>query len=369
MARILIIDDNDDMLTMLQMLLERRGNHEVTTSNNGIDGLDKAFSELPDIIIIDIMMPGLNGYDVLNRLRADNRTLSLPVIILTARGQSVDKDAALEAGANSHLSKPVDIQELLSTIDNLLEMGAYANIPDRLVLPILSLRGGVGVTTIAVNLALLMQQIAPTILWDLSPSSGHGALSLGMQPKIHWVNYLRSPDKAVSNLLLRHASGLRLLAAPPVPSISTWFDSKTVHDLHTQLLQLASIIVIDMPSFLDSATATLLQDAHRIVLVSGDDNPGIQTTLATMQSISVLRINKDDTNRLMIVHNSTTPLAHNNLDTLQRALGQSVSENIPFDKAQSTAQRMGTPLAVANPASPLVMKLKHLTQSILKSPI
>ena len=64
MARVLIIDDNDDMLTMLQLLLQRRGNHTVTTSNNGIDGLDKAFNDVPDIMIVDVMMPGLNGYDV-----------------------------------------------------------------------------------------------------------------------------------------------------------------------------------------------------------------------------------------------------------------------------------------------------------------
>ena len=367
MARILIVDDNDDMLTMLQMLLVRRGNHEVTTSNNGVDGLDKAFEQKPDIMIVDIMMPGLNGYDVVNRLRADNRTKSIPVIILTARGQSVDKYAALEAGANSHLSKPVDIQELLATIDNLLEMGSYTDITDKLVVPILSLRGGVGVTTIAVNLALLMQQIAPTILWDLSPSSGHGALTLGLQPKLNWENYLRSSDKTISNLLLKHRSGLKLLAAPPVPDIATWFDNQTVHDLRVKLLQLGSIIIIDMPSFLDNATATILQDAHQVVLVSGDDNPGIQTTLATMQSLTPLRANKDEKNRLMIVRNTTTPSAHNNIDTLQRALGKTISQDIPFDEAQSLAHRKGVPLVEANPTAPMVITLKHLAQSLLKT--
>ena len=366
MARILVIDDNDDMLTMLQMLLERRGNHEVTTSNNGIDGLETAYSDLPDIMIVDVMMPGMNGYDVVNRLRADSRTKSIPIIILTARGQPVDRNAALEAGANSHLAKPVDIQELLTTIENLLEMGSYANLPERLVLPIISLRGGVGVTTMAVNLAILMQQIAPTILWDLSPSSGHGALSLGLQPNLNWRHFLYSPDESVSDLLLKHPSGLRLLAAPPVPDIANWFDPKTILNLHTNLLRLASIIVIDMPSFLDNATAALLQDAHHIILVSSDDNPGIQTTLATMQSINVLVESKEDTNRLMIIRNSPTPLPRKNLDIFQRSLGQPISGDIPFDEEQSTAFQRGEPLAISNPSSSMVARLKHLAQGILK---
>jgi pilus assembly protein CpaE len=365
MARILVIDDNDDMLTMLQMLLERRGNHKVTTSNNGQDGIDKAFNMLPDVAIVDVMMPGLNGYDVLDRLRSDNRTKYLPIIILTARGQAVDRNAALEAGANSHLSKPVDIQELLSTIDSLLEMKSFANIPERLVLPVFSLRGGVGVTTIAINLALLFQQVAPTILWDLSPSSGHGALNLGMQPKVNWANYLRNPDEAVNTLLLKHSSGLRLLAAPPVPPISTWFTSKLIQDMEKKLLQQCSILIIDMPAFIDNAVATVLQDAHQILLISSDDNPGIQTTLATLQALTSILARKEERNRVMIIRNSVTPIIRNNIDTLQQAIGQPITEDIPFDDSQRAALQKGIPSAVGNPTSPLIGKLKKLAQSIL----
>jgi pilus assembly protein CpaE len=366
MARILVIDDNDDMLTMLQMLLERRGNHEVTTSNNGMDGLEKAYNTTPDIMIVDVMMPGLNGYDVVNRLRSDNRTKTVPIIILTARGQSVDRNAALEAGANSHLAKPVDIQVLLSTIDNLLEMGSYANLPERLVVPVMSLRGGVGVTTVAVNLALLMQQIAPTVFWDLSPSSGHGALSLGLQPTVNWRNFLYTPDADVSKLLIKHASGLKLLAAPPVPDISSWFIPKTILDLHSNLLKLCSILIIDMPSLLDEAIAALLRDAHHIVLISSDDNPGIQTTLATMQSLSVVLDSKKDTNRIKIIRNTTTASPRKNIEILNRAIGQIIIEDIPFDEAQNNAFQRGIPMSISNPSSPMVSRLKHLAQSLLR---
>jgi MinD-like ATPase involved in chromosome partitioning or flagellar assembly len=312
------------------------------------------------------MMPGLNGYDVVNRLRADNRTKSIPIIILTARGQPVDRHAAIEVGANKHLAKPVDIQELLATIDNLLEMGAFASLREKLILPVISLRGGAGVTTIAVNLALLMQQIAPTLLWDLSPSSGHAALSLGLEPTANWAQYLQSPMEDISSLLLKHPTGLKLMAAPPIPDISHWFNRKYAMDLQNKLLQYCSIMLIDMPSFLDESTAALLQQGHHIILISGDDNPGIQTTLATLQCITSLFASKSELQKVVLVHNTVTGHRTKSVDILQNTLGHQIAEVIPFEEAQHIALRKGIPLAATNPTSPLVVRLKRLTQTLLK---
>ncbi|MBN2391064.1 MAG: response regulator, partial [Anaerolineae bacterium] len=73
MSRILIIDDNYDMLSMLKMILERQGKHEVIACTSGQEGLEAAFKELPDVALVDVMMPGMSGYDVVKRLRADPR--------------------------------------------------------------------------------------------------------------------------------------------------------------------------------------------------------------------------------------------------------------------------------------------------------
>jgi DNA-binding response OmpR family regulator len=173
MARILVIDDSRDTLEMLRVILHERGHHDVTLSTNGKEGLEKAVSEHPDLAIIDVMMPEMTGYEVVGRIRANARIADLPIIILTARGQPVDKIAAMEAGADLHMSKPVDVETLLEQVDVLL--GANKKQEGAALFPILSLRGGVGTTTIAVNLALLMQQIKPTVLVDLSPNSGHCA--------------------------------------------------------------------------------------------------------------------------------------------------------------------------------------------------
>jgi len=112
MSRILVIDDDLNLLQMVKLMLERVG-HEVQIANEGERGIVAAGQTQPDLAIIDVMMPGLSGYDVVRRLRKDPLTAHIPIIILTARSQPMDKAMALEAGANAFLSKPVTAQELI----------------------------------------------------------------------------------------------------------------------------------------------------------------------------------------------------------------------------------------------------------------
>ncbi|OQY30248.1 MAG: hypothetical protein B6243_10665 [Anaerolineaceae bacterium 4572_5.2] len=94
MASILVIDDNYDMLEMLRIALSHRGGHRVSLCANGEDGLKLAKSERPDLAIVDVMMPDISGYEVVRQLRSEPKTEDMSIIILTARGQPVDKIAA-----------------------------------------------------------------------------------------------------------------------------------------------------------------------------------------------------------------------------------------------------------------------------------
>ncbi|HEX3054173.1 MAG TPA: response regulator, partial [Aggregatilineaceae bacterium] len=122
MSRILVIDDDINLLQMVRLMLQRVG-HTVETSNDGAEGITLAAKMQPDLAIIDVMMPGLSGYDVVRKLREDPVTQRVPIIILTARSQPMDKHMALEAGANAFLSKPVTAQELTDRVDAVLKAG------------------------------------------------------------------------------------------------------------------------------------------------------------------------------------------------------------------------------------------------------
>ena len=119
MAKILVIDDNADLLQMLRLILQERGKHEVILSGDGADGLSRALASPPDLAIVDVMMPGITGYDVVRRMREMPQTSSVPILVLTARGQTIDQQTALQAGANAFMAKPVTPQTLLEQVENL----------------------------------------------------------------------------------------------------------------------------------------------------------------------------------------------------------------------------------------------------------
>ena len=120
MARILVIDDDAGLRQMVKLMLEREG-HEALLAENGQAGIDAALAQNPDVAIIDLMMPGLSGYDVTRQLRSDPRTATMPILILTARSQPMDKQMATSAGANAFMSKPVASRELATRLGELLE--------------------------------------------------------------------------------------------------------------------------------------------------------------------------------------------------------------------------------------------------------
>lgn len=111
MARILVVDDDVSVANTIDRLLRSRG-HETVVVHSGYDALRTVRAEKPDIIILDIMMPGMTGIEVCNRLRADPQTTALPIIFLTAKAMMDDKIEGFEAGADDYLTKPFDIQEL-----------------------------------------------------------------------------------------------------------------------------------------------------------------------------------------------------------------------------------------------------------------
>ncbi len=111
MANILVVDDDVYVADTMQRGLQKRG-HEVATAYNGIEALGLIQQQIPDLIILDISMPRMNGIEVCRRLRSDAKTKSIPIIFLTARSMIEDKIEGFEAGADDYITKPFDIQEL-----------------------------------------------------------------------------------------------------------------------------------------------------------------------------------------------------------------------------------------------------------------
>jgi DNA-binding response OmpR family regulator len=121
MSRVLVIDDEPDVLLLCRVNLERAG-HVVFVAEGGAEGLDLARSERPDVIVLDLMMPSMDGFDVLEELTLDRDTREVPVLILTARARTLDKVRGWRAGAWGYLTKPFTPETLMADVGRLEHM-------------------------------------------------------------------------------------------------------------------------------------------------------------------------------------------------------------------------------------------------------
>ncbi|MBA3823799.1 MAG: response regulator [Ktedonobacterales bacterium] len=119
--RVLLVDDDRDLLPSMAALLEELSDFRVITAENGAQGLEKVYSDHPDCIIIDVRMPQLNGYQLVQSLRGDPETEHIPLIILSAMVQERDQWMGLAVGVDYYLLKPVDGFELIATIQRAIE--------------------------------------------------------------------------------------------------------------------------------------------------------------------------------------------------------------------------------------------------------
>ncbi len=118
--KILLAEDEPNVVESLTFLLQRAG-YDVSVATDGQHALDLCLNNTPDVLVLDVMLPQMNGYEVLRRLRADQRTVSLPILVLTAKFQDEDRETALEYGASAFISKPYDNGDVTATVQRLIQ--------------------------------------------------------------------------------------------------------------------------------------------------------------------------------------------------------------------------------------------------------
>jgi CheY-like chemotaxis protein len=418
MARILVIDDDASLLQMVRLMLEREGN-QVFLAESGEEGLSAALGQSPDLAIIDLMMPGMSGYSVTRALRADPRTEKLPILILTARGQPMDRQMAIEAGANAHLAKPITAKELVGRVNDILAQSSLTRAPeaaqptapgqpgkrsrpigitDQLSMPptagagvppvapapvqvpapaakvqassalpvvtVIGLRGGSGTTTVAVNLALLLRERRGRVcIVDLNMAGGHVGLHLHMATRQSWGDLLSAGDtpdpRALSSIVVPNPTvGLALLAAPPVPGMRSLSQAAMTSILNT-LIGNFQQIVVDADN-LNPASAAALLVSQAIVVVMGDDVMAVHTTSHMMQSLQNLGV---EMGRVRVAVNRSRPDTGMPSATILKALGRPIAAEIPYDPNQIQAMRRGTPLVMATPDSAFSKSIQQLMRT------
>lgn len=218
--KILIVDDDVDSLKLIGLMLQRNG-YEVIAAHAGNQAITKAMNELPDLIILDVMMPDMNGYDVCRRLRANPTTQDIPIIMFTAKTLIDDKVAGFEAGADDYLTKPTHPAELASRVRAILQRSSskkQSGSSKGATIGVLGVKGGIGATTVTLNLgASLLQMKASPVVADFRLGVGNLGATLGLAQSSGMSKLLnRHANEITSDVINKeiatHQSGLRVLS-------------------------------------------------------------------------------------------------------------------------------------------------------------
>ena len=368
MANILIVDDDQSILRLLEFTLQRAG-HEVTTFEDSPAGLAAAEARPPDLIVVDVMMPKMTGYEFCKTARTKVGLKEIPIIMFSARFQAIDKRTALAAGATDYLSKTTSPNDLVERITELLP--SANTFTENIAIGLFSLRGGAGLTSLAVNIALslALNQKRPTALVDLARLGGHTALMLGLRPTSSLSQALSATTNEITAdtikpHLIQHASGVQLLASAPDFNHALLLSDKRLSHFITALKSTFSFTILDIPHVLDQDFAPTLQLFDKITLILSPDMPSLQSTAVALQSLARLGIPEQKISLVVNQMISTNALS---MDMIQRVVKRSILAVIPYEPEMVKSVNSGKPLLLRRPESAGATAIVQLTDKLLKS--
>ena len=360
-AKVLLIDDDIDTLRLVGLMLQHQG-YQISAASSGKQGIAKAESEQPDVVLLDVMMPGMDGFEVARRLRQDPRTKSIPILMFTARSQLDDKITAFEAGADDYLIKPTNPVELQTHVRQLLERArekeaaAAASAARGHAVAILAARRGLGVSTLAANLAASLQagSKAEVILAELTSGPGTLARDLGLPPPRQVGELLTAPAQQitlerVAAALVRHSSGMRLLlasgsprdASPPLPT-------EEFVALFEALASLADYLVLDLGSELSPSAERILPLCKNWIVVTEAAPDTITLTRHLIDQLTDLGIEPAKITAVLNTrdrHKTQLPWA-----MAQQRLGHPIAADLrPAPELMAAAAGLRVPAVVAAP--------------------
>lgn len=279
--KILIVDDDADSLKLIGLMLKRHG-YEVVSANTGSQALARADATRPNLIILDVMMPDMNGLEVCRQLRANPNTNKIPIIMFTAKTLIDDKVKGFEAGADDYLTKPTHPAELASRVRAILARSAAkgegakapAGPKSGYVIGVLGAKGGVGTTTVAANLAagFLHGKERPVVA-DFRLGAGSLGLMLGTGRSQGMARMMvKSPmelnKSLVESELFIHASGLRALVCTSKPKeTQVQYIPETAAAIVNALREVSKPTILDLGSGFDDNRGEIISELDHLLLV------------------------------------------------------------------------------------------------------
>lgn len=372
--KILIVDDDLDSLKLIRLMLQRHG-YEVLAANAGAQALAKAVSDHPNLIILDVMMPDMDGYEVCRRLRANPETKAIPIIMFTAKTLVDDKVAGFEAGADDYVTKPTHPTELATRVKNVLSRTASTQpkkpeVSRGVTIGVLGAKGGVGTTTIAANLAsAYMAKGRNAVVTDFRLGAGSLGLMLGFKQSTGMGNVVSKPagdirPSLIEGELVKHQSGLRALLSSTRPKDSQLnYSPESASAIIAHLRTISNPVVVDLGSGLNATTSRIQKEMDQIVLVVEPNPIAIALAREILQEIEPS--GPSDSRVHVVVVNRLQTSVQTPWHEVEHTLGYELRAIISGAHDQLfQAMREGMPVVTSQPAAPVSTQLLKLAEDL-----
>lgn len=373
-GKILIVDDEMDTISYLRLALAPL-NFDVIPAINGTEALLLAQSHKPDLIILDVMMPDLDGFEVTRRLRASPETSNIPILMFTARTQITDKIAGFNSGVDIYLTKPVHTVELQANVKALLahrQPKAAGQVEKHYMVGVLGTKGGLGVSTLVLNLSMALSQRSKKniIAVEMRPGSGIWGMELNLTNTDGLANILRKDPSEItaayiSDQLTKTPYNVRLLLASNKPGDAGLISNTSQRDiLLQQLPQLAPYVLLDIGTHVIPGFESLVDACDEMILVT---EPHPITVKLTRNIIDELKNKGYGTEKLLSVvtinrTRSDMILPQSQIET---ELGQPpILGIIPAGEQAFVAARKAAPLITVQPDGITAKQFTQLAEII-----
>ncbi|PWB75724.1 MAG: hypothetical protein C3F07_05160 [Anaerolineales bacterium] len=373
--RVLLIDDEQFYYKLLKKTL-KEAEYDLEYAESGNEGIAKIPSFDPELLIVDLKLPGMDGFQILERLKRDTKFGHIPVIVITAKDELSEKLKAFELGADDYLVKPFQPEELVARMGILARRGkamagkgTNTNKTQATVIAVHSLRGGLGCSSIVVNLGLAFYKLwgKQVLLIDGILTAGQVALMLDAKSTATWENLVgineeNLDDEVVGEMMSDHKSGIRYVASPRFPIATDTFSSDILKLFMDRLKFQNDFIVIDTSHDFSDMAINMLSMSNYILLVMAPEMASLRSTMSALEIYDRLGLSVDKV-KIILNNNSSNPAIKQ--VQLEKVLRRPIDFVLPYEAGEvNRALNFGQPFILTNPDLPICLSLEKMAYTL-----
>ena len=368
--RILFVDDEAQIRKLLSTYLTRQG-YDVVTATDGYEALKSVRASAPALVITDVMMPNMNGFELTRRLRADHRTARIPVLMLSARKEADDILTGYSEGADEYVAKPVEMAVLAAKVDVLLKRvkmtaGDLVKRRGRVIL-FAHGKGGAGTTTLAVNAAVALAEtkLYRVGLLDLNLEFGNAQMHFDLKPAqtladLAALDPAQLDDETFGRLLTQDRSGVQVVISSDAPENAELVTVPLVQHGIDRLRAACDYVVLDTPATFSQQVLAAIDASDAIAVVA---EPHIASLKAAKDWFEVLDKLSYPKERCMLIVNRTTQSGLET-DQVARMLNRRPDLIVPFTSVFDEAADRGRPLILLHPENAAAKVMRDLAAQV-----